>query len=230
MLSVFTLKYAFCMGWHSGWCLVLNYMIQRRSWEVTHRIALELPTLNTTAEVPTSVQCDPPINTIMPFAVLMLALYQFLLPSIKRQRAAGAQDVSPYMAISHVRPHLPRAERTQVQLPASYMEGAIKHYPFTSLPLKTFFCSPKSSWLPWKDCLCWRSLGSTTPQSSTPESSVRAALSRGVSRLWRYVVFKSKFEAKILLNPIFWMVPTMKSHQWRNRNNRHVIHTNWDCC
>lgn len=229
-LSVFTLKYTFCMGWHSCWCLMLNDMIQRRSWEVTHRMALELPLLNRVAEVPKYVQCGLRLILLCLLQCSHSLFAHFSLPSNKKQRAAGAQDISPYVAISPVRQHLPRPERTRVQLPASYTEDAVRHYPFTSLPLKTFSCPLKSSRLPWEDCLCQHSLGSTALQSGSPDGSAHAAPSRGVSRLWRHDFFEAKFEAEILLNPLFWMVPTVKSHQWRNRNNRAVVNTNWNCC
>lgn len=79
-LSVFTLKYTFCMGWHSCWCLMLNDMIRRSSWEVTQE--LELPIFNRTAVVQKSVQHN---TKLIPLCLLQCChslFASFSLPSI----------------------------------------------------------------------------------------------------------------------------------------------------
>lgn len=155
----------------------------------------------------------------MPFAVLSFTLCQFLPPQHLKAKSywcPGHQSQCSDL-VGKSTPAQGRKDNCQIL--------TWKMVPTLSLHFSTF----EDIFLPLEGCLCWHSPGSTSLQPSTPDGSVCAAPSRGASRLWRCVFLKAKIEAKILLNPIFWKVPGMKSHQWRNRNNRPVINTDWNC-
>lgn len=131
MLSVSTLKYTFCIGWHSCWCLVLNDMIQAKWFKQKPEKLLVGQHLNvpfsTGLKRPRKCPVWPQINIILPSAALKFTLCQFL--QHQKQNSASAQDIHPDVGTSPVRPHLSRAERTRVQLPVSYREDAISIIP-----------------------------------------------------------------------------------------------------
>lgn len=199
-------------------------------WEVTCRRAPEHPIFNRT-------QRSQKVSSVAPnscyFAFCSSEIHSLsvsLCPALKT-KSLLVPRTSILMWIRPVRPHLPRAERTQVQVPVSYREDGNS----IILSLWRHFSAPEISQLCWAACFCWHILGGTPQKASTQHRHVRTVL------IW---LFKAKFDAKILLNHVSWMVSKMKSHEWRNRTNRPVINisnkslntcykslnTNWDSC
>lgn len=155
-LSVFTLKYTFCRGWHSCWCLMLSDMIQRISWEVTQE--LERPIFNRAAAVPRSVQHN---TKLIPLCLLQcshslfasFSPYQHL--KAKSYWCSGHDSLCGYLIGKNT---LAQGRKDNCQILTWKMVPA----------LSLHFSTSEDIFLPLEDCLCWHSPGSTLLQSSAP--------------------------------------------------------------